>query len=279
MSRRAEPNDALERMLDSGLVSDLESPVAKQIARARETAHGLGLDDLTTAELIQAYARGVGRIVTAEMHAAARTIEHEPAESYERRLQEWRDLAAGLAVEVFESLHDEQLTAALAHAPGPAVGIDRQAVAFVDLCGSTRYMLQCSAHELRLLSDELFFAAQRVADAYGASVVKYLGDGVFMLAPLPDAALDAAQQLVRELRGRTALRAAAGVAYGRVLSHAGDFLGPAVNLASRLAEAARADEVLVDAESWPTPLALGEAREVSPRGLREGWRVRAISVS
>jgi adenylate cyclase len=266
-------------MLDSGLVSDLESPVAKRIARARETAHGLGLDDLTTAELIQAYARGVGRIVTAEMHAAARTVESEPPESYERRLRAWTKVAAGLAVEVFQSLHDEQLGAALAHAPGPVGVIERQAVAFVDLCGSTRFMLQCSAHELRLLADELFFAAQRVADAHGASVVKYLGDGVFMLAPLPEAALEAAQQLVRELRGRTALRAAGGVAHGRVLAHAGDFLGPAVNLASRLAEAARPDEVLVDTEAWPAPLSLGVPREVSPRGLRAGWRVRAISVS
>jgi len=151
-------------------------------------------------------------------------------------------------------------------------------VAFVDLCGSTRFMLRCSAQEMRRLADELFVAAQRVADAHGASVVKYLGDGVVLLASDPDAALEAACRLVGELKGRTPLRASAGVAHGRVLAHAGDFLGPAVNLASRLAEIAQPDEVLVDAEAWPKALALGSPREVSPRGLRAGWRVRAIGV-
>jgi len=89
----------------------------------------------------------------------------------------------------------------------------------------------------------------------------------------PDAALEAACRLVGELKGRTPLRASAGVAHGRVLAHAGDFLGPAVNLASRLAEIAQPDEVLVDAEAWPKALALGSPREVSPRGLRAGWRL------
>jgi hypothetical protein len=279
MSQPPEPYDALERMLDGGLVSDLESPVGKRIARAREEAHRLGLDDRATAELIQAYARGVGRIITAELHAAARTVELEPAETYEARLRSWAGVAAGLAVEVFGDLHDELLSAALAQPPAAPLREDRQAVAFVDLCGSTRFMLACSADQLRLLADELFLAAQRIADERGASVVKYLGDGVVLLAADPAAALDAACQLVAELKGRTPLNAAAGVAHGRVLAHAGDFLGPAVNLASRLAEIAAPDEVLVDAESWPQPLAIGTPREVSPRGLREGWRVHAISVA
>lgn len=278
MSQPSEPYDALERMLDSGLVSDLDSPVGKRIARARDTAHRLGLDDQTTAELVQAYARGVGRIITAELHAAARTVELEPRDSYEQRLRVWARVAAGLAVEVFEDLHDELLSAALTRPPEAPLREDRQAVAFVDLCGSTRFMLSCSADELRLLADELFVAAQRIADAHGASVVKYLGDGVVLLAADPDTAVQAARQLVAELKGHTPLRAAAGVAHGRVLAHAGDFLGPAVNLASRLAELAAPDEVLVDAESWPVPLPAGTPREVSPRGLRDGWRVRAIAV-
>ena len=82
----------------------------------------------------------------------------------------------------------------------------------------------------------------------------------------------------RLLKLRTPLPAAAGVAHGRVMAHSGDFLGPAVNLASRLAELAEPNEILIDAEDWPTLLAPGSPRTVLPRWLRDGWRVRSIIV-
>jgi hypothetical protein len=266
-------------MLDSGLVSDLDSPIGKRLARAREEARRLGVDDLATVDLIQAYARGVSRMVSAEMHAAARVVDPEPSHSYDDRLRSFTSMAAELAADVFESLRMEQVANTLERDPGQMLEEDEQTVTFVDLCDSTRFMLQCSAHDLRALVDELFFVAQAVADTNAVSVVKYLGDGVVMLAAEPAAAIDSAQQLVMELRSRTALPAAAGVAHGRVLAHAGDVLGPAVNLASRLAELAAPDEVLVDAEGWPAPLSVGSPREVSPRGLGNGWRVHAIDLA
>jgi class 3 adenylate cyclase len=138
-------------------------------------------------------------------------------------------------------------------------------VVFADLCGSTGFMLDRSLTELRVMADELFFTAQAVASASGMTVIKYLGDGVMLLGHDAPAALDATLDLLPKLAAVTGLGASAGLATGRLVSHAGDLLGPAVNLASRLAELAAPGETLIDAEGWPhEPLA--PARRVTPRG-------------
>jgi class 3 adenylate cyclase len=116
------------------------------------------------------------------------------------------------------------------------------------------------------------------APAGDVTGVKYLGDGVVLLAAAPHAAVDAASQLIGELRGRVPLPAGAGVAHGRLLSHAGDCIGPAMNMASRLAELAAADAVLVDLEDWPAEPPGGSRRMVSPRGLRLERAVCALHV-
>ncbi len=267
MAGEEQPPTLIERMLEAGLVSDLESPAGQRIVRAREASRVLGVDEPIGAELIQAYARGVARIVAAEAEIAARIVPAKPAATYRRRVSELAGAAADLAVEMFAGLHAQQLSAAIAQLPADGAPSDLQTVAFVDLCGSTRFMLDCVAAELCAVVDELFFAAQAVATGHRVSVLKYLGDGVVIIAREPAAALAAATALILELEGRTTLEAAAGVAYGRVIAHAGDLLGPAMNMASRLAALANPKEVLVDAERWPGDQHLGVTRRVAPRGL------------
>jgi Adenylate and Guanylate cyclase catalytic domain len=237
-----------------------------------------GINAATGAELIQAYARGVGRIVAAEAEIARRTVSPEPSDSYEERLQAWLQTAGSFGSEVFDNLHRAQLAAAVTPSAAGAVAVERGTVAFVDLCGSTQFMLEQPPQELHALVDELFFVAEAVAAAHDVTVVKYLGDGVVLLAAAPHAAVDAASQLIAELRGRVPLPAGAGVAHGRLLSHAGDCIGPAMNMASRLAELAAGDEVLVDLEDWPAEPPGGSRRMISPRGLRLERAVCALHV-
>ena len=58
----------------------------------------------------------------------------------------------------------------------------------------------------------------------------------------------AALDLVEQLPAAIAVRARVGVNAGRVISREGDYLGRTVNVASRIADYARPDEVLVSDE-------------------------------
>jgi class 3 adenylate cyclase len=278
MSDGGGPYDALSRMLEVGLVQDLDSETGQRIHRAREAARAIGIDERAAADLLQAYARAVGRIVAAEREIVARAVPAEPLASRGRRMHEWAQASLGLAVEIFDSLHAELLFQGLDDVGSLDGEAGERTVAFVDLCGSAAFMLGCSAEELRALVDELFFCAQSVASAHGATVVKYLGDGVVMLAEQPQIVLAATVELVEQLAVRTPLPAGGGVAHGRVLAHAGDLIGPAMNLANRLSELARANEVLVDIEGWPLPGLGGSPRLVAPRGLERELPVHAIVV-
>jgi class 3 adenylate cyclase len=266
-------------MLAAGLVSDLESPAARRVVRAREAARKLGVDEPTGAELIQAYARAVARIVAAEAEIAARTVPAEPCDTYRQRLSDLATAGARLSAEMFAGLHAQQLSAAIAQVADRDAFSTLHTVAFIDLCNSTRFMLECRAAELRAVVDELFFAAQSVAAEYGVSVVKYLGDGVVLLGREPAGALAATLTLIPELEMRTQLEASAGVAHDRVIAHAGDYLGPAMNLASRLAELAKPKEVLIDAQLWPDEPPPGSLRHVRPRGLGSERIVYALSAA
>jgi adenylate cyclase len=265
----------IERMRDVGLLTDPGSPEGERIVRVREASRAIGIDETAGAELIQAYARAVARIVAAEAEMLTRTVSPAPADSYARRLADRAAVAEGLAVEMFAAMRSQQLGAAAMELAEAAPRNELKTVAFVDLCGSTRFMQECSLDELRATADELFFAAQGVANSHGLSVVKYLGDGVVLLGADPAAALEATVELLPVLAERTGLRAAAGISRGRQIAHAGDLLGPAVNLASRLAELAAPGEALVDADRWPG-VAPGVRRGVVPRGLGAERMVYAV---
>jgi hypothetical protein len=78
---RSSRRDLIDRMLAGGLVSDIESPVARRVVRAREAARTLGVDEPTGAELVQAYARAVARIVAAEAEIATPTVPAKPCDT------------------------------------------------------------------------------------------------------------------------------------------------------------------------------------------------------
>jgi adenylate cyclase len=122
----------------------------------------------------------------------------------------------------------------------------RMAVGFIDLVGFTPLSRHTPPAELLELIGAFESRAFAVAVAHGGRIVKHIGDEVMFVALDPADACAIAQSLMGgfELDG---IAPRGGLAFGDVISRHGDYYGPVVNLASRLADLAIPQEVLVDA--------------------------------
>jgi class 3 adenylate cyclase len=223
--------------------------------------------------LAQAYTRGIGRIVAAEAHLLAREMVGISTDQREEWARLWLAKLMPLAGPAFEELHIAQLEAAVKPViAGTGDSPAELAVAFVDLCGSTEYMLGGSRDEIRALVDGVFFASRDAADRHNVRVYKHLGDGVLLVGSSRAETIKAATELVGELERRTPLQAAAGVDFGTVTTRAGDLFGPPVNFAARLAEIACAREVLVGVSAVPDPAPTGVWDTQTVRGVARPQR-------
>jgi adenylate cyclase len=133
-------------------------------------------------------------------------------------------------------------------------------VAFADIVGFTRLGQEMPEDELFGIADRLeALAIQHTTRP--TRFVKAIGDAVMLVSPEPACLIAdvlALGEAASALPGFPPLRA--GIAHGRAIPRLGDWYGPAVNLAARVAERARPDSVLV-------------TREVL-RALDEGERAR-----
>ncbi len=122
----------------------------------------------------------------------------------------------------------------------------RYAVGFVDLVGFTEISGSMSVAELSGFLRDFEGRAYDVVNSQGAHVVKLIGDEVMFVATSADAACSAAAALMRGFgsAGSTVLPRG-GIAFGEVLVRGGDYYGSVVNLASRLADQAVPEEILV----------------------------------
>jgi adenylate cyclase len=75
--------------------------------------------------------------------------------------------------------------------------------------------------------------------------VKLVGDEVMFVTRDPAAACDIALTLVERFAADPSVTPRGGVAYGELLVRNGDYYGPVVNLASRVAQIAVPNEMLV----------------------------------
>ncbi len=119
--------------------------------------------------------------------------------------------------------------------------------AFIDLCGFTAFTeAEGDERAVALLSD-FRSCVRQVSSDHGVRVAKWLGDGAMFVAvddgePLVDAVLEVERHF-DEIQAPLALRA--GMARGPVILFEGDdYIGTAVNLASRLCDIAAPHEVL-----------------------------------
>jgi adenylate cyclase len=74
--------------------------------------------------------------------------------------------------------------------------------------------------------------------------VKLIGDEVMFVTRDPAAACDIALELFERVAGDPNVTPRGGIAFGELLLRAGDYFGPIVNLASRVAQIAVPSELL-----------------------------------
>lgn len=121
------------------------------------------------------------------------------------------------------------------------------AVGFVDLVGFTTLAHRVSTAELAAVVERFEDAAYDIAAVHDGRVVKLVGDEVMFVTRDPAAACDVALELVERFTGDASVTPRGGIAYGELLVRGGDYYGPLVNLAARLAQIAVPSELLVAA--------------------------------
>ena len=138
-------------------------------------------------------------------------------------------------------------------------------VAFVDLAESTQLTVSTTAGDYAAAIRDFEGHAADAAAQHGARLVKLIGDSAMLAGRDPGHVTDADVELVQVITADDRFRGAhAGIASGRVIARAGDYLGPPVNLAARLTEASATGEILCDET---TSRALPD--RVVPAGVRD----------
>lgn len=118
-------------------------------------------------------------------------------------------------------------------------------VGFIDLVGYTPLARQLAATELGALVERFEALASDVVATRSGRVVKLIGDAVMFVAPRADVGCDIALTLIEEFAHDAVVRPRGGLAAGSALMRGGDYYGPIVNLAARIADLAVPREVLV----------------------------------
>jgi class 3 adenylate cyclase len=122
--------------------------------------------------------------------------------------------------------------------------------------------------------------AHEVATARDGRVVKLIGDEVMFVTLEARAACDIALTLVEHFCCDRSITPRGGLATGDILVRGGDYYGPVVNLAARLAELAVPKELLataeVAAEAGASGLRFGPAGKRLLKGFDEPVAVLAV---
>ena len=178
-----------------------------------------------------------------------------------------------------------QVWQSLSEAAGRGRGDLDMAVLFTDLVGFSPWALRVGdAAVLELLRD-VGTAVEDAITSHDGRIVKRLGDGVMATFLSAEAAVEAALDAHDAVNGIEvdgyAPRMRAGIHWGRPRKLGGDYLGGDVNVAARVAAAAKAEQVLVsdvllaqiDAEGLRT----GRAKRLRADGAPSDLRVIRVT--
>lgn len=197
----------------------------------------------------------------------------------------WSALRSG-ASEVFGELGTVALGAwqRLAEAQDRGRGKADVAILFTDLVGFSSWALEVGDRTAIDLLRQVTHEIELPVYEHRGTVVKRLGDG--LMAAFPDApsaveAAFAAREHVEPIEAEGySPRLRTGIHLGRPRKLAGDYLGVDVNIAARLAEAAKPDEVLVSnrtLEKLPPGTAEAKRRRFRAKGAPKGLRAYALT--
>jgi class 3 adenylate cyclase len=178
-----------------------------------------------------------------------------------------------------------QLWQSLSEAAGRGRGEVELALMFTDLVGFSSWALKAGDAATLELLRAVGTAVESAVLAHEGRIVKRLGDGLMATFLTAQSAVDAALDAQDALRAvevdgyRPRMRA--GVHWGRPRKLGGDYLGVDVNIAARVGDAAKADQVLVsdaalaqiDLEGFST----GKRRRLRAEGAPRDTHVVALS--
>ena len=179
-----------------------------------------------------------------------------------------------------------QVWQAMAEAQGRGRGPVEVTILFTDLVDFSKWALDAGDDAVLALLREVASASERPIEDAGGQVVKRLGDGLMAVFPEPGAAARAAQEACAgvgkvEVGGyRPQLRA--GLHSGRPRKIGGDYVGVDVNIAARVAEAAKGGEVLVSeaarSELDEADFRMRRRRRFRGKGTPQGLEVYAVEL-
>jgi adenylate cyclase len=174
---------------------------------------------------------------------------------------------------------------ALTNAQRRRSGTAEVAILFTDLAGFSTWALDAGDEAVIRLLDEVGAAESEAISEQGGIVVKRLGDGSMSVFEHPDPAVRAALDARRALAGievdayKPRLRA--GVHVGQPRKVGRDYLGVDVNIAARVGEAAKADQVLVSGHARerldPSAFSFGRSKRLKAEGAPDDLAICAVS--
>jgi adenylate cyclase len=232
---------------------DLEA--ARVLARVIEAglpAEGLLEAARISGQWLPALAQTMVRMV-GEAFLRPGDTELDVARRYRAVAEELRPLLGGmLEHHLTQHLRQAIRSEVLSHtqvASGATPATEPVAVAFADLSGFTRLGARIPPDEVgRIASRLVTLTTESLVPPVRA--VKYLGDAAMLVSSDPAALLATLLRLTAAVNaeGDELPPLHTGAAYGQAVSRAGDWFGHTVNLASRIADVARAGTVVGDSE-------------------------------
>jgi len=235
--------------------TEAEVESAKVIVLARDA--GISTDEIL--DLMRVLGRGLAQAAET-MRTLPVKLVLEPGMS-ERELASRHAQAVAQLYPLLDPLLSNMLALHLRHATqseaigalerggGALPGSREVAVCFADLVGFTRIGEEVPAEELGRLAMRLEALATDVAEP-PVKLVKTIGDAAMLASLEPRPLLDAALDLIdaANAEGSDFPELRAGAALGLALTHAGDWFGRPVNIASRITAIARPGSLLAERE-------------------------------
>lgn len=177
-----------------------------------------------------------------------------------------------------------QVWQAMAEAQGRGRGPVEVTILFTDLVDFSKWALDAGDDAVLALLREVASATERPIEDAGGQVVKRLGDGLMAAFSEPAAAARAGHEACAAV-GRLEVgwyrpQLRAGLHSGRPRKIGGDYVGVDVNIAARVAEAAKGGEVLVSeaarSELDESDFQMRRKRRFRGKGTPQGLEVYAV---